>query len=108
MGDNTNETYICRNGAKTALPIYYRNKIYSEEEREKLWISKLNKNERYILGTKIDISKGEENYYATLKEAQKLNNSLGYGSNEISWKAKQYEQERRNLKQLQRVNKELK
>ena len=108
LGENTTETYICRNGTRTALPIYYRNKLYSEEERERLWIYKLDKNERYILGTKIDISKGEENYYETLKEAQQLNKSLGYGSNEISWKAKQYEQERRNLKQLQRVNKELK
>ena len=42
------------------MPIYYRNKIYSEEEREKLWIQKLNSNTRYILGEKIDISKGEE------------------------------------------------
>ena len=108
LGENTKETYICRNGTRTALPIYYRNKLYSEEERERLWIYKLDKNERYILGTKIDISKGEENYYETLKEAQQLNKSLGYGSNEITWKAKQYEQERRNLKQLQRVNKELK
>ena len=103
LGENTKDTYICRNGVKTALPIYYRNKLYSEEEREKLWLIKLDKNERYILGTKIDISKGEENYYATLKEAQQLNKSLGYGSNEMSWKAKEYEEQRRKLKQMQRA-----
>ena len=33
-GADTNETYRLPNGAKTNLPIYYRNKIYSEEERE--------------------------------------------------------------------------
>ena len=34
--ENTNETYRCRNGAKINLPIYYRNKLYTEEERELL------------------------------------------------------------------------
>ena len=33
------------------MPLYYRNKIYSEEEREKLWIEKLNKGERWIGGS---------------------------------------------------------
>ena len=36
--ENTNEMYIDNKGYKTPLPIYYRNKIYSETEREKLWI----------------------------------------------------------------------
>ena len=27
LDENTKETYICRNGVKTALPIYYRNKL---------------------------------------------------------------------------------
>ena len=30
----TNETYRLRSGAKTALPIYYRNKLYTDEQRE--------------------------------------------------------------------------
>ena len=47
----TNETYKTRKGTKLALPIYYRNKIYTEEEREKLWIEKLDKQERYVLGS---------------------------------------------------------
>ena len=42
-GENAKETYKCKNGAKINLPIYYRNKIYTEEERELLWIQKLNK-----------------------------------------------------------------
>ena len=37
----TKETYINSQGFKMALPMYYRNKIYTEEEREKLWIEKL-------------------------------------------------------------------
>lgn len=74
---NTIETYRTRNGNKTALPIYWRNKIYSEEEREKLWIEKLDKNERWILGQKIDISNGDERYKKVLKQAQIKNKRLG-------------------------------
>jgi len=48
----TNDLYTSRSGHKQALPIYLRNKIYSEEEREKLWIEKLDKGERYVLGKK--------------------------------------------------------
>ncbi|WP_036074734.1 hypothetical protein, partial [Lysinibacillus boronitolerans] len=36
--DETDESYRLRGGQKIALPIYYRNKIYTDEEREKLWI----------------------------------------------------------------------
>ena len=38
---DTNELYTTRKGTKLPLPIYYRNKIYTEEEREKLWTIKL-------------------------------------------------------------------
>ena len=36
--DKTDETYKFRNGTKSALPIYYRNKIYNEDIREILWL----------------------------------------------------------------------
>ena len=44
----TREYYKTETGHKQALPIYWRNKIYSEEEREKLWLQKLDKEERYV------------------------------------------------------------
>ena len=37
----TLEEYRGVDGAKRGLPIYYRNLIYTDEEREKLWIEKL-------------------------------------------------------------------
>ena len=43
----TREYYKTETGHKQALPIYWRNKIYSEEEREKLWLQKLDKEETY-------------------------------------------------------------
>lgn len=101
----TNELYKTREGIKLALPIYYRNKIYSEDEREDLWIEKLDKKERYVLGAKVDISENDKIYFKTLKEARKTNKRLGYGNNEKNWELKEYEQQRRNLIREERMKK---
>ena len=102
-GEETKETYTTRQGIQLALPIYYRNKIYTEEEREKLWLKKLDEETRYICGEKIDISKNEEDYYKTLEIYRAKNKRLGYGSDEKNWKLKKYENDRRNLKTLERI-----
>lgn len=99
----TKETYTTRQGIKLAMPIYYRNKIYTEEEREKLWIEKLDKEERWICGEKIDISKGEEEYNKTLEYYQNKNKRLGYGDNQKNWELRRYENERRNANLLKRI-----
>lgn len=97
-GKNTEETYKFRNGLKSKIPIYYRNKIYSEEEREKLWIFKLNEETRYVMGEKIRIRTYEdlEIYSKTLAYYQKINKKLGYKDNK-KWDAKKYKKDRRNL-----------
>lgn len=94
----SNETYKTRTGTKLNLPTYYRNQIYSEEEREKLWIEKLDKEERWVNGKKVDISNGDEDYYKILEIAREKNKRLGYGNNTINWERKRYENEKRNLK----------
>jgi len=100
----TRETYRTRTGHTIAMPIYWRNKIYSDEEREKLWIEKLDKQERWICGEKIDISEGEEGYYEVLAEYRAKNKRLGYGDNTEDWNRKQYEQQRRDLLLQQRID----
>ena len=102
---DTCETYKTRRGLNLALPIYYRNKIYNEEEREKLWIEKLDKQIRWVDGNKIDISEGMEEYYKVLEETRKRNKILGYGDDSINWERKHYEQQQRNIKRLERVKK---
>lgn len=101
----TNELYRNRQGYKMALPTYYKNNIFTEEEKEKLWIEKLNKNERYVLGQKIDISRTDEQYYETVKYARKLNKELGYGDDAINWEKRKYEEERRNINYMKRIMK---
>jgi hypothetical protein len=105
-GEKTNETYKTRSGHKIGLPTYYRNKIYTDEQKEQLWINKLNKNERYVDGQKIDISNGEEEYYNALKAAQAKSKALGYENDETNWKRKYYEEERRKAIHQKRLTKE--
>lgn len=102
-GKDTIETYKTRQGKEIALPIYYRNKIYNEIEREELWLNKIDEEIRYILGSKIDTSKNETEYYKHLEDARKINNRLGYGNNEINWDRKTYERNRRILKHEERI-----
>lgn len=61
---NTNETYRTRNGIKLNLPIYYRNKLFTEEEREKLFIDKLDKGIVWVMGQPIPID--DYQYYETI------------------------------------------
>lgn len=72
-GKETIETMKLDNGTITNLPIYYRNNIWTEEERDNLWTYKLDKKTIYVLGEpiKIDTPQGIKNYNNALKKAQK-------------------------------------
>lgn len=106
-GDKTKETYKTRDGKEINMPTYWRNKIYTDEEREQLWIQKLDKNERWVDGIKIDTSKGLKEYYQALETARAKNKRLGYGDNEENWSRKEYERNRRNLMVKKRLDKYL-
>lgn len=99
----TKETYKTRTGHEIAMPAYWRNRIYNDEEREKLWLQKLDEKVRYINGEKVDISKDEKEYYKLLKYARAKNKRLGYGTNEDTWEQKEYEMTRRELKIKERT-----
>lgn len=78
----TREFYKLPSGAKTQLPRYYRSKIYSEEEREKLWIEKLDKDEGYVNGQKIkniSTTEGQREQWAAIQYMRKRSKELGYG-----------------------------
>ena len=97
----TDETYRTSKGGKIALPIYYRNKAYSEEERERLWLHKLDSGERWIGGEKVNAD-DDETINKLLTYYQNRNNDLGYG-NPNDWNIKKYEKERRELVHKERL-----
>lgn len=110
QGTNTKEYYVTRTGHKLALPIYWRNKLYSEQEREKLWLNLLDREERWIMGERVEFKTKEdqERYFKLLAFYRAKNLRLGYGSDEIDWEQRQYENNLRRLKLAERVAKGLK
>lgn len=102
-GKQTDESYITPTGTKLNLPIYYRNKIYTEKEREELWINKIDKGIRYICGDKVNIAANEKNYETLLTYHQRINKRLGYGDKSKEWSKEQYREERKRLKRKKGV-----
>lgn len=96
-GEKTREHYMNKNGSKIALPTYYRNKIYTDEEREQLWLNMLDKKQRYVCGEVIDISENEDNYYNILEHYRKINKKLGYGDDTKNWSVEEYIRKRKKL-----------
>lgn len=104
-GIDTKEYYLTRTGHKIALPTYYRNKIYTEEEREKLWINLIDKQVRFVKGEKIDISteEGWNDYERTRDYHRKISLEKGYQDDSVNWDKKNYENQRRKLKIKEKI-----
>jgi hypothetical protein len=79
------------------MPTYFRNKLWTDKEREQLWLQKLNKQTRYVRGEKIDIStmEGEREYDQALKYRQDENVALGYPAK--PWNLKKYKKSRKKF-----------
>lgn len=104
--NETKETYTTKKGFKIAMPMYYRNHIYNEEERENLWIQKLDENIRYVCGIEINMNEknAEERYFKVLETHRKENLYKGYGDNKINWDKRIYERQLRNQQYWRRIN----
>jgi len=107
--EKTNEMYTTKTGAKIPLPIYYRNKIYTEEERNNLWSEKLNQETRYVCGEKIDVStpEGEENYNKTIQYYRNKNKQLGFGKLK-DWDKDIYKKTSEKMKNMTKIIKKQK
>lgn len=64
-GEDTDTTYRTKSGTRINLPTYYKNKLLSENEREELWINKLDKGEVWVCGDKCNID-DEQEYFKLL------------------------------------------
>lgn len=104
-GSQTVEYYKTRSGHKMSMPIYWRNKLYSDEERERLWLMKLDKQERFVLGQKVCVKDTDEHYDNAVKYARELNKRLGYGDDTKDYEQELYERNKRILMQKTRIEK---
>lgn len=98
------EYYRFRNGSKGALPVYYRNKLWNEDEREYLWTQKLDEQIRFVKGHKIDVSteKGEKEYEAARLHHWRQDKFFRKNDAKMKfkWERQQYAAQRKYLKYL--------
>lgn len=97
------DKYKLNDGKEIGLPIYYRNKLFDDDTKEKKWLELLDKNERYVLGKKINIKYNENEYYSLLEIARNINKELGFGDDIKNWDLKIYENQRRNILYKERL-----
>ena len=89
--------YRTPSGHKLALPIYYRNKLFTEEEKENQYLEKLNSNTRYVLGQKIYTRNYKEYHeYMEVVEFERMR-SYRIGYTKEPWSKKKYEKMRKKL-----------
>lgn len=84
--EKTNTKYRTKEGTLIELPRYYKDKIYSEEQREALWIQALEKGEIYIKGIKFELENQDDTQYRKdflncLETSRKDNKRSKYGTN---------------------------
>lgn len=103
-GLKTREYYTLPNGTRVSLPIYYRNHIYSEDERGYLWCNRLDKETQYILGTEYNIRTQEqrEDFERILKNAQEYNIICGYGEPTEKWDKMAYKVKKETIRKLKK------
>nr|DAF82400.1 MAG TPA: Replication associated protein [Microviridae sp.] len=78
-------TYTFRNGTKMAMPKYYKNKIFTEKEREKMWINNLNRGLLWIYGEKVKAD--DWNTIDNLRSYWQKYGREVMGDNPIAWNA---------------------
>lgn len=74
------KSYTLRNGRKVAMPEYYRRKMYTEEQRGRMWTKRLDEGTRWVGGVKIKDADGSgyDLYEKTREYYDKRSLSMGY------------------------------
>lgn len=102
----TIEHYRLRNGSKINLPIYYRNQLFTEKEREMLFLDKIDKGIIYVMKQKVH--RDDEEYYLQLLEEGRRTEQRIYGNHVQEWEEQKYlNRLRRQRKKQERETKEL-
>ena len=96
----TIETYRLRNGAKINLPVYYRNQLFTEKERELLFIDKIEKGIIYVMGQ--PVHRDDEEYYLKLLDEGRKTEQQLYGHNIQNWEQQKYLSRLRRQKKKQK------
>lgn len=104
QGKDTKEFYVAPNGKRIAIPKYWRDRLYTEDQREDLRLHKLDTNVRYVAGQKATTTRDDVTEYTwLLNSARNKNSRLQYGPYPNQWYDKQQEEIRREAMQKKRL-----
>ena len=109
QGEKTNTTYTDSQGYTCGLPKYYRDRLYTEEERRKLWSIQLDKNEGKIIIDGVEYNENDnKTIYQAIKNNEIKNIELGYPNEKQIEAIKKINQQRRKIIWHYKVAMELK
>lgn len=81
-GEDTHEEYVNYNGATETLPRYYKEKLWTEEQRQELWIIKENKGIKWIGKQKFNtLSEEGRQWYETVLEEHNKTGAATHNDN---------------------------
>jgi len=101
--DRISDKYRTEQGHKLALPMYYRNKMYTDEEKEKLWIEKLNQKTRWVGGHKVETT-DLKSINKILKYKREESEKDGYIGDKIDYDQTDWENKQRDLIRAKRFS----
>lgn len=82
----TTVDYRFRNGAVAPMPKYYKNKLYTENERELLWIYKQEEGYAFVMGEKVPVRTDEDlKDLENIKDFYRERNKRIHFDNEELW-----------------------
>lgn len=101
------DTYVTSNGGKIKLPTYYKNKLYSDKEKEENWRRFMDLQQQSIMGNTYSLKITNENTINAISDkADEINKFLGYGDSSGDWKKKPYNLTKQMLEQRARMERE--
>lgn len=101
-GEKTNQSYNIDTGGVLPLAEYFRRKMYSDEEREKLTSAYLDKNIIYIAGKEYRADIGDDKINLMMKAEQAKNARMGYGDGRKNYERIILENDRKRKLQKER------
>lgn len=97
--------YRLENGCKVKLPRYYKNKLYTEEQREEMWRDFMDKDKISIMGHEHSTRTIDPERIKNIREnARARNKFLGYGDDSGEWRKHEYNITQRMLESERKKN----
>lgn len=99
----TKDYYLLPTGSKIKLPTYYKNKLFTEDEKELIWRDFMDTDKETIAGINYNHRTTDNGTLANIVDkAQEINKRLGYGDDSKEWRKKPYNITKRMLQQIER------